>query len=118
VFHHQAVIDSIGATNFFYDSWVKLNGDTYLKSYEKTADLATQLIRLPVLPTSWDDTTFADIPDHTEVFIQYNRILLEQLYSYIRYQKGALLFYMECEKEYGKKEERLIRFLQKEYHLE
>jgi hypothetical protein len=117
VFHHQAVIDSIGATNFFYDSWVKLNGDTYLKSYEKTADLATQLIKLPVLPTSWNDTAFADIPDHTEVFTQYNRILLEQLYSYIRYQKGALMFYIECEKEYGKKETGLIRFLQKEYGL-
>jgi hypothetical protein len=117
VFHHQNVIDSINATNNYYESWVKLNADTYLKSYEKTADLATQLIQLPVLPTVYDDTTFAAIPDHTEVFTQYNRILLEQLYSYIRYQKGALLFYIECEKEYGKEAIRLIQFLQKEYHF-
>ncbi len=117
VFHNQNVIDSINTTNNYYESWVKLNADTYLKAYEKTADLATQLIKLPVLPTAFDDTTFAAIPDHTEVFTQYNRILLEQLYSYIRYQKGALLFYIECEKEYYKEAAQLIKFLQKEYHL-
>jgi len=117
VFHNQNVIDSINATNNYYETLIKLNGDTYLKAYVKTADLATQLIKLPVLPTAFDDTTFAAIPDHTEVFTQYNRILLEQLYSYIRYQKGALLFYIECEKEYYKEATQLIKFLQKEYHL-
>jgi hypothetical protein len=117
VFHNQDVIDSINATNNYYESWVKLNEETYLKAYEKTADLATLLIKLPVLPTSFDDTAFATIPDNTEVFTQYNNILLEQLYSYIRYQKGALLFYIVCEKEYYKQATRLIKFLQKEYHL-
>jgi hypothetical protein len=117
VFHNQRVIDSISATDNYYEAWLKLNADTYLKSYEKTADLATQLIRLPVPPASLNDSSFMEVSDHTEVFIQYNRILLEQLYSNIRFQKGALLFYIECEKEYGQKVIQLIKFLQKEYYL-
>ena len=99
VFHNQDVIDSINAMNNYYESLLKLNADTYLKAYEKTADLATQLIKLPVLPTAFDDTTFAAIPDHTEVFIQYNRILLEQLYSYIRYQKALYYITLNAKKD-------------------
>lgn len=33
------------------------------------------------------------------------------------HQKGALLFYIECEKEHYKKATQLIKFLQGEYHL-
>jgi hypothetical protein len=117
VFHNQDVIDSINAMNSYYEAVLKLNADAYVKAYEKTGDVATLLIKLPVLPIAFDDTTFAAIPDHTEVFIQYNPILLEQLYSYIRYQKGALLYYIECEKGYYKAAAQLIKFLQKEYHL-
>ncbi|HEY2726171.1 MAG TPA: hypothetical protein VGI61_03285 [Parafilimonas sp.] len=117
VFHDQDVIDSINALNSYYESLVKLNADAYLKSNEKTADLATQLIRLPVIPASDVDSTFGHIPDNTEVFIQYNKPLLEQLYSNIRYQKGALLYYMGVEKEYAKQITQLIKFLQKKYHM-
>jgi len=118
VIHNQDVIDSIIEANNYYESWVKINGELYLKGYEKTADVATQLIRLPVIPTSFNDTTYAEIPENTEVFTQYNTVVAEQLYSYIRYEKGALLFYIECEKEYGRKVRSLMEFLQKEYHLE
>jgi hypothetical protein len=117
VFQNQSVIDSINLMNNYYESWVKMNADSYIKSYEKTGDLATQLIKLPVAPSDMADTMFSDIPDHTEVFTQYNKILLEQLYTYIRQEKGNLLFYIQCEKEYMKRVVTLIRFLEKEYHM-
>ena len=118
VIHKENIIDSISLLNIFYESAVKLNEGWYVKAYEKMADLATQLIRLPVTPVTIDDTIFAVIPGNTEVFTRYDKPLLEQLYTLIRYEKGCLLVYIEAEKEYRKKTVALIEFLQKEYNLQ
>jgi hypothetical protein len=115
VFSNQKAIDSITEVYFYYDSWLKMNSEGYIKSYEKTDNLAAQLFRLPETDISFDDSSTPEIPG--KILIQYNIILLEQFYTNIRYQKGQLLACIEFEKEYGRKVERLIGFLQKEYDL-
>jgi hypothetical protein len=116
VFTNQKAVDSITAVYYYYDSWIKLNADKYTKSYEKTADIASQLIRLPEALYSFDDTTHI-IPPGSKIVIQNNTILFEQLYSNIRYQKGELSNCIETEKEYLGKVERLLKFLQSQYNL-
>lgn len=118
VFRDQKAIDSITATYYYYDTWVKINADEYIKSFERTGDLARQLIRLPVPPPSLDDNVYKDLPVPSEVLIRDDKVLLEQLYSDIRYQKGQILVNIDTEKEYQRQVKRLIRFLQKEYSLD
>jgi hypothetical protein len=117
VFTNQKAVDSISAVYYYYDSWIKINADLYMKSYEKTADIATQLIRLPESLYSFDDTTHIPIPIDNKIVIQHNIILFEQLYSNIRFQKGELIVCIETEKEYFRKVERLLKLLQSEYDL-
>jgi hypothetical protein len=56
VFTNQDVVDSITGVYYYYDIWMKMNSDFYMKWYEKTADLATQLIRLPETNLPFDDS--------------------------------------------------------------
>jgi hypothetical protein len=115
LFTNQKAVDSISAVYYYHDSWIKINTDLYVKSYQKTADIATQLIRLPESISSFDDTTHIPIPLNKEIVIQHNIILFEQLYSDIRFQKGELIVCIETEKEYFRKVERLLKLLQSEY---
>jgi hypothetical protein len=117
VFTNQKAVDSISAVYYYYDSWIKINTDLYIKSYEKTNDIATQLIRLPESMVSFDDTTHILTPIDNKIVIQHNVILFEQLYSNIRFQKGELIVCIETEKEYFRKVERLLKLLQSEYDL-
>jgi hypothetical protein len=117
VFTNQKAVDSISAVYYYYDSWIKINTDLYIKSYEKTNDIATQLIRLPESIFSFVDTTHILTPMDNKIVIQHNVILFEQLYSNIRFQKGELIICIETEKEYFRKVERLLKLLQSEYDL-
>ena len=117
VFTNQKAVDSISAVYYYHDSWIKINADLYMKSYEKTADIAAQLIRLPESIFSFDDTTQILIPIDNKIVIQHNVILFEQLYSNIRFQKGELVVCIQTEKEYFQKVERLLKFLESEYDL-
>jgi hypothetical protein len=117
VFANQKVVDSINAVYYYNDSWIKINTELYVKSYERTVDMATQLIRLPESLASFDDTTHIPIPLNKKIVIQHNIILFEQLYSDIRFQKGELMVCIETEKEYFRKVERLLKLLQSEYDL-
>ena len=53
-----------------------------------------------------------------EVFIKYDKPAIHQLYSMIRNAKGALATSILYEKQYSEKAERLLRYLQEEYHLD
>ena len=117
LFTNQKAVDSISAAYYYSDSWIKINTDLYTKSYERTNDIATQLMRLPEALYSFDDTTQIPIPFSNKIVIQHNIILFEQLYSNIRYQKGQLIICVETEKKYFQMVERLLKFLQSEYDL-
>ena len=73
---------------------------------------------MPVPPTTIEE----DIPKHVlqnkEVFIKYDLPSIHQLYSMIRNAKGSLETTILYEKQYREKAERLLTYLQKEYHLD
>ena len=117
VFSNQKAVDSITDVYYYYNTWIKLNSDLYIKSYEKTDDLAIQLVRLPEALYSFDDTTRIAIPLNGKILLQYNTILFEQLYSSIRFQKGELIVCIQTEKEYLQKVKRLLKLLESEYNL-
>jgi hypothetical protein len=117
IFSNQKAMDSIGHAYYYYDSWVKINSDIYVQSHEKTNSVAIQLVRLPETTYAFDDSAPTAIPDNAIVLIQFNTLLFEQFYSNIRYQKGSLIACIETEKEYGRRVERLLKFLGSEYGL-
>lgn len=67
LFTNQRAVDSITAVYYYYDSWIKVNTDLYMKWYEKTTDIAIQLIRLPESMNSFDDTMHIAIPPDNKI---------------------------------------------------
>jgi hypothetical protein len=118
VIRNKAVVDSIGELNLFYDQQVKYNGDFYNDFWKKVVDLGTKLMKMPEPPVLLTDRLFEVYPYHVEVFTRYEHPLLEQLYSWIRNEKGTLLVYMENEIKYRDQAIRLMNLINKQYHLE
>ena len=118
VIRRQEIIDSISLFNSFCEQQVKSNGKYYIDYYDKLVQLAAQIMDLPVIPQTRDDSLFKIIPHHVEIFSRYDIPLLKQLYSTIRYDKGCLIFYMIQEQQYLDKAEKMITYLNKEYNLE
>ena len=116
VIRKKAVVDSIAQLELYYDQQVKLNGDYYNQFWEKVEDIAPKMIKCPEPPT-FVDTSFNDFPPHAEVLTRYDRALLEELYSWIRNEKGTLLVYMNYETIYESMTIHAINFIKKEYNL-
>jgi hypothetical protein len=116
VIRKKEVVDSIGQLQLYYDQYVKLNRDYYNDFWKKVADISPKLIKCPE-PSASIDTLFNDIPVHGEVFTRYERPLLEELYSWIRNEKGTLLFYMNVEAHYRDMTINAIDFITREYDL-
>jgi hypothetical protein len=117
VIRNQQVIDSITELYIYYDLQLKTINNFYVDYYNKVVVLATQLMDLPIIPISPEDSSLTVIPSHKEFFINVNIPLIRQLYSTIRYDEGTLLYYMAQEKLYKLKVENLIDYLNKQYHL-
>jgi len=117
VIHRQEIIDSIGLFYSFYQTALKFNGNYYNEYYNKMVQFAAQVMDLPVIPLTTDDSLLKMVPHHVEVFTRYDMTLLRELYSIIRYVKGCLLFYMKQEKTYGEMAERMIDYLAKKYDI-
>lgn len=117
VIKRENVIDSINNLYSFYDALLKINGDFFITAYLDLAHIGQQVMKLPEPPASFDDPVFKVIPENTEIFTQYENHLIQQLYNVIGNEKGTLLAYTDLEKNYRKKVERLINYLNKEYHL-
>ena len=117
VIHHQETIDQVSRFNTFCQQQVNGNGKYYLDYYDKVVQLGTQLMDMPVIPPSRDDSMHKIILHHVEVFHRYDPSLLRQLYSTIRYEKGCLIFYMMQEAAYYDMAKELLEYLNKEYKL-
>jgi hypothetical protein len=117
VIHKQEVIDSINYLYSYYERQVKNNGKYYLDYYDKMVQLATQVIDLPVIPSTQDDKLFREIPQQNELFTRYDMPLLKQLYSIIRYDKGCLVFYMTQEQGYMALAKQMLNYLTQKYRL-
>ena len=57
------------------------------------------------------------VPKNTEIFIQYDKAAIKQLYSMMTNAKGTLVGSIEAEKQYERKAARLLIYLEQKYHL-
>ncbi len=114
---NQKVIDSITGLYTFFDNQIKSIDGSYFDYYNKIVQLGTQLMDLPTIPVSTDDTLLTIIPSNKEFFIRVDIPLIRQLYSTIRYEEGSLLYYMKQERIYDDKAQELLQYLKKEYQL-
>ena len=114
----ENVADSIIAVSNNYDL-LKQSNEFYHNDFLRVEDFTSRLIKVPVLPT--DTNGFPVLPQivsNTEVFTQYDKPLLEQLYSLIKIEKIELESTPKLVQDYKDKATGLLLFLQKEYHLQ
>ena len=117
IIHNQQAIDSIIKLYNYYNT-VKFNRDDYLADWKTVGNLAPKFIRIPFYPSDVNDPVFYTMPHQTEFFTKYDKPLIEELYSWIRIEKGQLKLYNLQIIKYKAEAIRLIQFLKKEYHLE
>ena len=75
-------------------------------------------MNLPAPPATIEENIPKHIPKNKEIFFQYDKPGIHQLYSMINNAKGSLVTTIVQEKQYREKAERLLTYLQKEYHLD
>ena len=117
VIHNQQAIGSIVGLIKFYDH-VKFNGEDYLADFKTVATLAPKMLKIIAYPSNILDPIFYSMPHQTEFFTRYDKPLLEELYSWIRIEKGKLELYNQEIQAYKRTAIKLIHFLQQEYHFE
>ena len=113
---NENTIDSINMVYNFYKG-VKFGVDFSIACYWDVVHKAQQLINLPPPPATLEEIVPKLVLQNTAIFIQYNKPDIQQLYSIMTNAKGTLLFNIVSEKQYKKKAEQLLVYLQKEYHL-
>jgi hypothetical protein len=118
VIHKIAVIDSVNALDAYYNGMVVLNRNFYETRWQRLDEFAMQLIILPSPPVDINDPVYTVILYNKEMFTRYDRYLLQQLYSFIRFEKSDIEVNVFGEQEYREKAARLIDFINKEYHME
>jgi hypothetical protein len=118
VIQKKAVIDSINELYIFWEGPFKGNRDVYVNRWQRLDEFAMQMIILPETPNDPQDSVYTTYPHHAEMFTRYDRALLQQLYSFIRFEHGDIEVNMYDEAEYRDRAARLIKFITKEYDLE
>ncbi|HUZ59921.1 MAG TPA: hypothetical protein VMU83_14185 [Hanamia sp.] len=116
VIRYKAITDSIGGLELFYNQQVKLNGNYYNDDYKKVEELGAHIMIMPEPPVWSEDTLYKFYPRHVEVLTRNDRPSLEELYSWIRNEKGTLRVYMSNEKIYREAAIRLIGQIYNKYH--
>jgi hypothetical protein len=111
------VVDSINLVYNFYRG-VQFATDYNNTCYWDIARKAQELMDMPVPPTTIEENIPKHILQNKEIFFQYDKPAIHQLYSMIANAKGSLLTTIVEEKQYKEKAERLLNYLQKEYHLD
>ena len=113
---NEEVVDSINMVyNFF-------RGVPFATDYDKNcywdiARKAQALMDLPVPPKTIEEDIPKQLPQNKKIFFQYDNQAIHQLYSMIRNARGSLLTTINQEKLYKEKVERLLDYLQNNYHL-
>jgi hypothetical protein len=111
----EKVVDSINLVYNFYRNVGFNNEYNYTCSWDIIRK-AQELMDMPVPQTAIEDNIPKRFLQNKEVFIKYDMSAIHQLYSMIRNAKGALATSILYEKQYKEKAERLLNYLQKEYH--
>jgi len=114
---NEKVVDSINLVYNFYRD-VKFGNDYNIICYWDVAHKAQELMDLPTPSATIEENIPKHILQNKEVFFQYDKLAIHQLYSVITNAKGSLVSTILSEKQYKEKAERLLTYLQKEYHLD
>jgi hypothetical protein len=117
VIQKKAVIDSINELYIFWEGPFKGNRDVYINRWQRLDEFAMQMMILPEAPNDPQDSVYTTYPHHEEMFTRYDRPLLQQLYSFIRFEHGDIEVNMYDEAQYRDRAARLIKFIRKEYDL-
>jgi hypothetical protein len=114
---NEKVVDSINLVYNFYKD-VKFGNDFNIICYWDIVRKAQELMDLPVPSATIEENIPKHILQNKEIFFQYDKPAMKQLYSMIRNANGSLISTIISEKQYKEKAERLLTYLQKEYHLD
>jgi len=114
---NEKVIDSINLVYNFYRG-VQFATDYNNTCYWDIARKAQELMELQVPPKTIEENIPKQVHQNKETFFQYDKSAIHQLYSMIKNAKGSLETTILEEQLYRDKVERLLIYLQKEYHLE
>ena len=113
---NEHVIDSINLVYNFYKE-VKFGTDFNITCYWDVVHKAQLLMNLPPPGATIEEVLPKHVPHDKEIFIQYDPSAIKQLYSMMTNAKGTLVGSIEAEKQYKRKAERLLSYLQQEYDL-
>jgi hypothetical protein len=117
VIRNKAVVNAISELNSSYESPLQANVNIYNGVWQRLDEFAMRLIKLPCPPPGIDDPLYSSYPHNVEVFTRYDTPMIEQLYSFLQFEKSTIEVIIENEKDYGEKAARLIELIKKEYHL-
>lgn len=114
---NEKVVDSINLVYNFYRN-ASFNNTYNYTCFWDVARKAQELMDMPMSKTTIEENIPTHVPHNKEVFIKYDRAAIHQLYSMIRNANASLVTTIYYEKQYKEKAERLLTYLQKEYHLD
>ena len=113
----KGVIDSI--TNLYsYYEMIRHNNQYLDVNYRDLLHIGQQTMKLEKIYPFIDDPSLNEFLQNTEVFIKYDKPLLQQLYNVIGYSKASIINYIGFTEELKGITERLILFLKNKYHIE
>ena len=114
---NEKVVDSINLVYNFYRN-AGFNNNYMNTCYWDIVRKAQELMDMPTPLLTIEENIPKQVLQNKEVFIKYDMQAIRQLYGMIRNAKGSLATAILYEKQYREKAERLLRYLQKEYHLD
>lgn len=112
----KEVIDSITSLYSFYES-IRSNNEYMDANYRELSQIGRKTIKLENIPSFFDDPVFNEVLQNKEVFIEYSRPVLQQLYNVIAFSKASILNYTAYTEEYKRLAGRVILYLKEKYHL-
>ena len=119
ILQNKKVVDSISNLNITYEGNLNFIAEHfYVPRWQRLDEFAMQLIILPEVSTNYNDPAYKSYLPHKEIFLRYDKPMLEQLYSFIRIEKGDIDIIKFWEKEYLREAARLIELIKSEYQLE
>jgi len=114
---NEKVVDSINLVYNFYRN-ASFNNNYMNTCYWDIVRKAQELMDMPTPLLTIEENIPKQVLQNKEVFIKYDMQAIRQLYGMIRNAKGSLATAILYEMQYREKAERLLRYLQKEYHLD
>jgi hypothetical protein len=114
---NEKIVDSINLVYNYYRG-VKFATDYNITCYWDVVRKAQELMNLPAPSATIEENIPKHILQNKEIFFQYDKPRIHQLYSMINNAKGSLVSTIVSERQYKEKAERLLNYLQKEYHLD